>query len=145
MNCWFQFVVICTPGFFLQSSVAFDSLLLEWNQNTVRNMDKLSISELSEVIKQNQKNVSQNFHLGAWIGWAGCTNPVKPSLKSRQDINFEIKPSFSEFCFEDFCSIQNVCLAIIFKKEVKAKEWNLEIYVSSAQLYCCTEVSHVGT
>ena len=55
VNSWFQFVVICTPSFFLHSSVAFDSLLLEWNQDTVWNMDKLSISELCEVIKQNQK------------------------------------------------------------------------------------------
>lgn len=89
-------------------------------------MDKISISDLPEIIKQNQK---MNFHLEAWIGWAGCTNPEKPSLKSGQDINFETKPSFSEFCFEDFCSIQNVFFAIIFKKELKAKKSGIWKYM----------------
>lgn len=55
MDSSFPFVVICNPKFFLHSSVAFDSLLLEWNQNTVQNMVELSISEVSEVIKQTQK------------------------------------------------------------------------------------------
>lgn len=55
MDSWFLFVVICNPNFFLHSSVAFDSLLLEWNQNTVQNMVELPISEVSEVIKQTQR------------------------------------------------------------------------------------------
>lgn len=49
-----QFVAICTSVFFLHGSAAFDSLMLEQNQNTVWNMDKLSTSDLSEVIIQNQ-------------------------------------------------------------------------------------------
>jgi len=94
-----------------------------------------SISKLSEVIKQNQKNVSQNFHLEAWIGWAGWANLVKSSLKSGQDINFETKPSFTEFCFEDFCSIQNV----FFHHHFKWEEFGNTCVISSIILLSRTE------
>lgn len=56
-----QFVVICSSVFFLHRSAAFDSLMLAQNQNTVRNMDKPSTSDLSEVIKQNQKTSHKIF------------------------------------------------------------------------------------